>query len=88
MDDGRLSVAMDGKYVGNIRVADELKQSTPDALRDLKSQHLRVVMLTGDGKPIAAKSPMMATTTNNSMRVNPGKKRTARQGASFGSERM
>jgi Cu+-exporting ATPase len=53
LDDGRLSVAMDGKYVGNIRVADELKQSTPDALRDLKSQHLRVVMLTGDSKPIA-----------------------------------
>jgi len=53
LDDGRLSVAMDGKYVGNIRVADALKQSAPDALRDLKSQHLRVVMLTGDSKPIA-----------------------------------
>ena len=53
LDDGRLSVAMDEKYVGNIRVADELKQSTPAALRDLKSQHLRVVMLTGDSKPIA-----------------------------------
>jgi Cu+-exporting ATPase len=53
LDSGRLSLAMDGKYVGNIRVADELKQSAPDALRDLRSQHLRVVMLTGDSKPIA-----------------------------------
>ena len=53
-DDGRLSVAVDGKYVGNIRVADQPKQSTPDALRDLRNQHLRIVMLTGDSKPIAA----------------------------------
>jgi P-type Cu+ transporter len=52
-DDGRLSVAVDGKYVGNVRVADQPKQSTPDALRDLKGQHLRIVMLTGDSKPVA-----------------------------------
>ena len=54
-DDGRLSVSVDGKYVGNIRVADQPKQSTPDALRDLRNQHLRIVMLTGDSKQIAAK---------------------------------
>jgi Cu+-exporting ATPase len=53
-DDGRLSVAVDGKYVGNIRVADQPKQSAPDALRDLRKQHLRIVMLTGDSKPVAA----------------------------------
>ena len=53
-DDGRLSVAMDGKYVGNIRVADQPKQSAPEALRDLKGEHLRVVMLTGDSKAVAA----------------------------------
>ena len=53
-DDGRLSVAVDGKYVGNIRVADQPKQSAPDALRDLRNQHLRIVMLTGDSKPVAA----------------------------------
>ena len=54
LDDGRLSVAIDGKYVGNIRVADQAKQSAPEALRDLKSQNVRVVMLTGDSKPVAA----------------------------------
>ncbi|HUD66432.1 MAG TPA: heavy metal translocating P-type ATPase [Candidatus Sulfotelmatobacter sp.] len=54
LDDGRLSVSVDGKYVGNIRVADQPKQSTPDALRDLRNQNLRIVMLTGDSKPVAA----------------------------------
>jgi len=53
-DDGRLSVSVDGKYVGNIRVADQPKQSTPDALRGLRNQGLRIVMLTGDSKPVAA----------------------------------
>jgi Cu+-exporting ATPase len=53
-DDGRLSVAIDGKYVGNIRVEDQPKQSAPEALRDLNREHLRVVMLTGDGKAVAA----------------------------------
>jgi P-type Cu+ transporter len=53
-DDGRLAVAVDGKYVGNIRTADQPKQSAPDALRDLRNQHLRIVMLTGDSKPVAA----------------------------------
>jgi P-type Cu+ transporter len=53
-DDGRLSVAIDGKYMGNIRVADQPKQSAPAALRGLKDQHVRVVMLTGDSKAVAA----------------------------------
>jgi len=53
-DDGRLSVAVDGKYVGNIRVADQPKESTPEALRDLKNQCFRIVMLTGDSRPVAA----------------------------------
>jgi Cu+-exporting ATPase len=53
-DEGRLSVSVDGKYVGNIRVADQPKPSAPDALRDLRNQGLRVVMLTGDSKVVAA----------------------------------
>jgi P-type Cu+ transporter len=47
-------VAMDGKYVGNIRVEDQPKQSAPETLRDLKREQLRVVMLTGDSKAVAA----------------------------------
>jgi len=55
LDDGRLSVSVDGKYVGNIRVEDQPKQSTPQALHELKSHGLRVVMLTGDNATIAGK---------------------------------
>jgi len=53
-DDGRLSVSIDGKYVGNIRVADQPRPAARHALRDLRNQHLQVVMLTGDSKPVAA----------------------------------
>ena len=49
-----LCVAVDGNYAGNLVVSDQVKQSTPDALRDLKAQGLRVVMLTGDNKIVAA----------------------------------
>ena len=54
-DDGRLSVSIDGKYLGNIRVEDQPKQTTPAALRDLKKEGLRIVMLTGDSKGVAGK---------------------------------
>jgi Cu+-exporting ATPase len=46
-------VAVDGKYAGNIAVADPLKASTPKALRDLKAQGIRLVMLTGDNQATA-----------------------------------
>jgi Cu+-exporting ATPase len=49
-----LCVAVDGKYVGNLVVADRVKPSTPEALRALKSQGIRVVMLTGDSRIVAA----------------------------------
>jgi len=46
-------VAVDGKYAGNIAVADPLKPSTPKALRELKTQGIRLVMLTGDNEATA-----------------------------------
>jgi P-type Cu+ transporter len=49
-----LCIAVDGKYVGNIGVADRVKASTPDALRDLKAQGIHIVMLTGDNRATAA----------------------------------
>jgi P-type Cu+ transporter len=48
-----LCVAIDGKYVGNLSVADRIKPSTPDALRDLKAHGIRIVMLTGDNHAVA-----------------------------------
>ena len=49
-----LCLAIDGKYAGNLAIADQLKPSTPDALRALKSQGIRIVMLTGDNRATAA----------------------------------
>ena len=46
-------VAVDGRYAGNIAVADPLKSSTPKALRELKAQGIRLVMLTGDNQVTA-----------------------------------
>ncbi len=46
-------VAIDGKYAGNIAVADPLKASTAYALRELKSERIRLVMLTGDNQVTA-----------------------------------
>ncbi len=49
-----MCVAVDGKYVGNLGVADPLKQSSPQAIRDLKVLGIRIVMLTGDNRIVAA----------------------------------
>jgi Cu+-exporting ATPase len=46
-------VAIDGKYAGNLHIADSVKPSTPAAIRELKNQGLRVVMLTGDNHDTA-----------------------------------
>ena len=52
-DGAILCVAIDGKYAGNFGVADQPKQSTPAALRDLKAAGVHIVMLTGDTKLVA-----------------------------------
>ena len=46
-------VAVDGNYAGHIAVADPFKQSTPDALRQLKQAGIRLMMLTGDQQAVA-----------------------------------
>jgi Cu+-exporting ATPase len=49
-----LCVAVDGKYIGNFAIADRIKPSTPNAIRDLKRQGIHIVMLTGDSRATAA----------------------------------
>jgi Cu+-exporting ATPase len=49
-----ISVAIDGRYAGTLTVADPVKASTSDAVRGLKSEGLRIVMLTGDSRTVAA----------------------------------
>ncbi|HCM83943.1 MAG TPA: heavy metal translocating P-type ATPase [Rhodospirillaceae bacterium] len=45
--------AIDGKAAGIISVADPIKATTADALRQLKAEGLHIVMLTGDSKATA-----------------------------------
>ena len=46
-------VAVDGKPRGLVSVSDPLKDSTPEAIRELKAAGLEVIMLTGDNATTA-----------------------------------
>jgi len=46
-------VAVDGKAAGLVGVADPIKESTPDAIRELKAAGLKVIMVTGDNATTA-----------------------------------
>lgn len=46
-------VAMNGQVAGVIAIADAIKQSTPDAIRALHNDGIRIVMLTGDNETTA-----------------------------------
>jgi Cu+-exporting ATPase len=46
-------VAVDGKAAGLVGVADPIKETTPDAVRYLHEDGVRVVMLTGDNRTTA-----------------------------------
>ena len=43
-------VAVDGAPAGLVGVADPIKESTPQAIRELHGEQLRIVMLTGDNR--------------------------------------
>ena len=47
-------VVVDGRAVGLIGVADPIKESTPEAIRLLREDGIRIVMLTGDNRTTAA----------------------------------
>jgi Cu+-exporting ATPase len=46
-------IVVDGKPAGLLAVADPIKESTPEAIRQLHDQRIRVVMLTGDSRTTA-----------------------------------
>lgn len=46
-------VVIDGKAAGLLGVADPIKATTPDAIRELHREGLRIVMLTGDNRTTA-----------------------------------
>jgi Cu+-exporting ATPase len=45
-----LFVAADRKFAGRLTVADPIKATTPEAIRQLRAEGLRIVMLTGDSR--------------------------------------
>jgi Cu+-exporting ATPase len=47
-------VSVDGKFAGLLGVADPIKETTPEAIRRLHDENIRVVMLTGDSRTTAA----------------------------------
>jgi heavy metal translocating P-type ATPase len=49
----QIFVAVDGRTAARLTLRDEVKASTPDAIRELRAQGLRVVMLTGDRRETA-----------------------------------
>jgi Cu+-exporting ATPase len=50
---GVMFVAVDGRVAGLLGVTDPLKPSTPEALRLLRDDGVRIVMVTGDGRTTA-----------------------------------
>src|SRR4051812_29126193 len=48
-----INMAVNGKLAGLFAIADPVKQSTPDALRALAAEGVKVIMLTGDNKTTA-----------------------------------
>ena len=46
-------LAVDGKYVGRIIIADELKEDASQAIESLQSQGITTAMLTGDSQSVA-----------------------------------
>src|SRR3954464_9765699 len=52
--DQAMFAALDGKVFAGFTVADPVKKTTPDAVRELKAQGIRLVMLSGDSQKNAA----------------------------------
>jgi Cu+-exporting ATPase len=48
-----INIAVDGKLAGLFAIADPVKQSTPDALKALTTEGIKVIMLTGDNRTTA-----------------------------------
>ena len=46
-------VAVDGKAAGLLAVSDPIKETTPEAIRQLHDEGMRIVMLTGDNRATA-----------------------------------
>jgi P-type Cu+ transporter len=50
---GALLVGVEGKYAGRLTVADPIKATSAEAIRQLHAEGMRIVMLTGDSRTTA-----------------------------------
>jgi Cu+-exporting ATPase len=67
-------VAIDGRLAGALAIADPIKASTPAALRELKAEGLRLVMLTGDNRGTAESIARQLGIDEFEAEILPGKK--------------
>ncbi len=67
-------VAVDGRPAGLIAVADPIKATTPAALASLRADGVRIVMLTGDNRTTARRSPAKLGITEVEAEVLPEQK--------------
>jgi Cu+-exporting ATPase len=72
--EAEIYVVIDGRFAGWIVVADAIKESSLQAIRDLKSQGIRVVMLTGDNRHTAENVATKLGISEFEAEVLPGQK--------------
>jgi Cu+-exporting ATPase len=66
---GALLVAVDGKYAGRLTVADPIKATSGEAIRQLHAEGMRIVMLTGDSRATAESVAKQLGGTLNAIEV-------------------
>jgi len=68
-------VAVDGKFAGHIHISDRLKDTSADAIKNMKDAGIRkTVMLTGDNKAVAEKVAAELSLTEVYSELLPGNK--------------
>ena len=68
-------VAVDGKPAGVVGVSDPVKDTTAQALRELRAEGLRIVMLTGDSRATAAAVAKNLGSSSTRRKFGPSKNR-------------
>ena len=66
---GALLIAVDGKYAGRLTVADPIKATSAEAIRQLHAEGMRIVMLTGDSRATAESVAKQLGGTLNAIEV-------------------
>jgi Cu+-exporting ATPase len=72
--EAEIYVVLDGRFAGWIVVADAIKESSLQAIRELKGQGIRVVMLTGDNRHAAENVAAKLGISEFEAEVLPGQK--------------